>query len=141
MTLKAPFDMECILPHRPPMRLVDDIEQYSSKTLLARLEVRPDNIFLFGTGIFHRCGLLECMAQAVASLFGIRNCESEGEAKIGYLVGTGPVTYADIDVPVGAVLLIHVEEIGSTGGFGSYDCRITWDSRMVCEGIVKVLVE
>jgi len=139
MTGNRAYDMECILPHRPPMRLIDEIERATEKTLRARLTVRGDNLFL-ESGVFHRCGLLECMAHAVASLFGIRNCEAEGEAQIGYLVGAGPVTYADLDVPAGAVLVIEVEEIGSTGGFGSYRCRVSWDSRTVCQGIVKVFV-
>ena len=49
--MTVPWTLDELLPHRPPMRLIDAIEAFDpeAKTLTATVTVTPEQIFFFGT--------------------------------------------------------------------------------------------
>lgn len=91
--MTVPWTLDELLPHRPPMRLIDAIEAFDpeAKTLTATVTVTPGQIFFFGTeeGVPNWVAI-EYMAQASAALAGCydRHVAPDRPARPGLLLGT-----------------------------------------------------
>lgn len=87
------WSLEELLPHRPPMVLIDAVESFDpeQKTLTARVAITPKQIFYFG----ERDGVpnwvaIEYMAQTSAALAGCydKHVNPDQPARPGLLLGT-----------------------------------------------------
>jgi 3-hydroxyacyl-[acyl-carrier-protein] dehydratase len=58
-----------LLPQRPPMVMVDSLASCDARTVVTRLTVREENVFMEKEG-FSSSGLMECMAQTAAARTG-----------------------------------------------------------------------
>ncbi len=91
--MTVPWTLDELLPHRPPMRLIDAIEAFDpeAKTLTATVTVTPEQIFFFGAeeGVPNWVAI-EYMAQASAALAGCydRHVAPDRPARPGLLLGT-----------------------------------------------------
>ncbi|MGN0845791.1 MAG: 3-hydroxylacyl-ACP dehydratase [Kiritimatiellia bacterium] len=87
------WSLEDLLPHRPPMVLIDAIESFDAetKTLTARVAITPGQIFHFGEldGVPNWVAI-EYMAQTSAALAGRydREVAPEKPSRPGLLLGT-----------------------------------------------------
>jgi len=90
------WSLEELLPHRPPMVLIDEVESFdpATKTLTAKVTVTPGQIF-FLTGADGAAGVpnwaaIEYMAQTCAALAGCwdRHVAPDQPARPGLLLGT-----------------------------------------------------
>jgi len=85
--------LEDLLPHRPPMTLIDEVESFDpeAKTLTAKVTITPAQIFHFGAeeGVPNWVAI-EYMAQASAALAGChdRHVAPDAPARPGLLLGT-----------------------------------------------------
>ncbi len=112
-----------LLPHEPPMVLLDRAVSFEDATLIAEVDVRADSIFCQDDGVPGWVGI-EYMAQAVAAHSG---CQARLEGKppsIGYLLGTRSYECALTAFPVGKTLQVHVESLYTEMGLGAFACRI-----------------
>lgn len=87
------WSLEELLPHRPPMMLIDAVESFDpeAKTLTAKVAITPEQIFYFG----ERDGVpnwvaIEYMAQTSAALAGCydKHVNPDQPARPGLLLGT-----------------------------------------------------
>lgn len=112
-----------LLPHEPPMVLLDRAISFKDATLVAEVDVRADSILCQGDGIPGWVGI-EYMAQAVAAHAG---CQARLEGKppaIGYLLGTRSYKCSLAAFPVGETLQVHIESLYVEMGLGAFACRI-----------------
>lgn len=87
------WSLEDLLPHRPPMVLLDAVEAFDAeaKTLTARVTVTPGQMFHFGAaGGVPNWVAIEYMAQASAALAGCydRVAAPDRPMRPGLLLGT-----------------------------------------------------
>jgi len=86
------LDVTEILPHKPPMVLIDRVLEYNleQRSLLAEIDITPDSPFFDQTlGGVPACFGLEYMAQTVGTFSGIVDKESNLEAiEFGFILGT-----------------------------------------------------
>ncbi len=134
------IDAAKLLAHQPPMRLINTLQAVSEISASAEALITPDNIFLENNTL-HPSGLLECMAQTIAAFWGYQDMQSGGNVRIGYLVGIDKTEFFNIPVTPGDRIEITVEEIGSTGDFGAFQCLVEKAGKPVCRGVIKVLSE
>ena len=112
-----------LLPHDPPMVLIDKALSYDENSLVAEVVIRPDSAFCGANGVPGWVGI-EYMAQAIAAHAGARG-RLQGESPvIGYLLGTRSYTCSLAAFPVGATLLVHVEALFVEMALGAFACRI-----------------
>ena len=112
-----------LLPHDPPMVLLDRTISFDDATLIAEVDVRADSILCQGNGVPGWVGI-EYMAQAVAAHAG---CQARLEGKppsIGYLLGTRSYKCSLAAFPVGETLKVHIESLYVEMGLGAFACRI-----------------
>src|SRR5258707_6077248 len=76
-----------LLPHRPPMILLDEVVSWDGTTLAAALTIRPDTLFLEAEGVPAHIGI-EYMAQTCGAFAGAQAVDAGREVRIGFLLGT-----------------------------------------------------
>ena len=87
------WTLEELLPHRPPMVLIDEVESFdaASKRLTVRVTITPEQIFFFkGLDGVPNWVAIEYMAQASAALAGCwdKHVAPDLPARPGLLLGT-----------------------------------------------------
>lgn len=112
-----------LLPHKPPMVLLDRVLSYDDSTLVAEVEIRPDSVLCDDDGVPAWVGI-EYMAQAVAAHAGFK-ARLDGEPpQIGYLLGTRSYKSSVHYYPIGATLTVHIQALFVEMALGAFACRI-----------------
>jgi predicted hotdog family 3-hydroxylacyl-ACP dehydratase len=115
-----------LLPHDPPMVLLDRAVAYTDSTLVAEVDVRPDSILCGADGVPGWVGI-EYMAQAVAAHAGYQGRLAGEPPRIGYLLGTRSYQSSLAVFPLGATLAVHIESLFVEMSLGAFACRIELD--------------
>ena len=115
-----------VLPHDPPMVLLDRILAFEESTLIAEVTIRADSMFCDGDGVPGWVGL-EYMAQAVAAHAGLQARQRGEPPAIGYLLGTRSYLCEAETFPVGEKLTVHVESLFVEMALGAFACRVESD--------------
>lgn len=114
-------DIARLLPHQPPMRLLDRVVGWEQRRVEAEVDVRAGaSFFRPGVGIPAYVGV-EYLAQAAAVCFALlaRDSEPQGEAGVprpGMLVACRRYDSLSSAFPDGAVLAIRVWPASSPDG-------------------------
>lgn len=111
-----------ILPHRPPMLLIDEVVGWEGENLTCRRTIAAGDPFLEGER-FPGLALLEVMAQAVAAQRGLIGLARGDPVRVGFLVGCRDVTLRVDTLAIGEELRVVVEPLTSFGLMASYAAR------------------
>jgi predicted hotdog family 3-hydroxylacyl-ACP dehydratase len=123
--VKTDYNILDVVPHGVPMSLLDNIESYSDKKLVANVTIREDSMFCEPDGVPAWVGV-EYMGQAVAAYAGVRARIANQPVKIGFLVSTRRYESLCSHFPIGTSLSVSVNQItDSTIGLQVFICRIT----------------
>ena len=128
-------DLERLLPHRPPMVFVDDVERADEESCVARWTVPGESPWV-EDGRLLRAAFIEIAAQTAALHAGLAGAESGGPARRGHL---GMVAYFRIhgDAVVGDVLRSSARRVAAFGLLSRIECRI----ERVADGAATPLAE
>ena len=137
MTL--PLDAERLIPHRPPMRMIDELFEGGPGFGRARVRFGPDHMGV-ADGLVLEAALVECTAQTVAAVLGYAALQDSGENEgpaLGMLTGVSDFTIhrrpkAD------SSLLIEVRELKKLGRMHLVSAEVSCDGRIVAEGRLKI---
>lgn len=127
-----------VLPHGEPMRLIEEIVEYSRERIVACAEVRADSLFCeVATGVPAWVGI-EYMAQTVAAYSGIEEVQQQRAPSIGLLLGSRNYEAAVAHFSVGARLeivatLLHRD----ADNLVAFHCEILQDAAPVARADIK----
>lgn len=127
--MTVPWTLDELLPHRPPMRLIDAIEAFDpeAKTLTATVTVTPGQIFFFGTeeGVPNWVAI-EYMAQTAAALAGSwdRIESPDRPARPGLLLGTRKLDLKLEKFEDGRTYLVTAVSAFNDADAASFECTI-----------------
>lgn len=129
-----------ILPHRPPMLLLDEILAADEDSARARASITPDHVLydarLGGVPVWAG---IELMAQTCGCWAGYLSWRRNRPPKHGYLLSTRrytghvPVLENGAELEVVARLL-YLDD----GGLGSFECHISENGRRLAEARLGV---
>lgn len=130
--MTARYTPASVLPHRPPLLLVDRLLRWSATGLEAEADVGADNPFAEpGRGV-PRWLAIEYLAQAAGILDGIRLREAGLPVTPGYLLGTRLLDAIDGWFTPGQCLRLRVEElVQDASGLGAYAAELDDGSRRI----------
>ena len=131
-----------LLPHRPPMVLLDEACGMEGDCFKAKVRIRPGIPFFSpGEGGVPAWVGLEYMAQTVGACSGALGLAKGGIVKPGMLLGTRDYSAAIPLFPEGQELEVLVRiDIFQDGGVSSMDCRIrTQDGAIAAQAQVTVI--
>lgn len=86
------YTIQDLLPHGPPMLLLDAVDAVGNDCLVASLTIRPDSPFARHDGVPSHIGL-EYMAQACGALAGFLSLEAGLPVQVGFLMGARSASF------------------------------------------------
>ncbi|MCQ2394201.1 MAG: hypothetical protein MJ249_07920 [Kiritimatiellae bacterium] len=130
------WTLEELLPHRPPMVLIDEVESFdaASKRLTVRVTITPEQIFFFkGQDGVPNWVAIEYMAQASAALAGCwdKHVAPDLPARPGLLLGTRKLELNLAKFEQGRTYHVTAENAFSDADAASFACTITDDAGQV----------
>lgn len=131
------FLIEDLVPHAPPMRMVDSLVSYSETAVIVRSHIHEDHAFAQSEGVPAHVAL-EIMAQACAVWAGVEARHAGGRAQVGLLLGSRNCRIAVPFFAFGDTLTIHADLVFREGGMAIFDSRIEIAGRLVAQATLNV---
>lgn len=116
----CPYAVSDLLPHAPPMLLLDAVRGYDTGQLQAQVTIRDDSLFFRGEGVPAHIAI-EYMAQACGALAGIEALSAHRPVRLGFLLGTRNFRSTRDFFRSGERLLISVDEVFRDVEMGVFD--------------------
>lgn len=130
--------IEQLLPHAPPMVLLDRVIDAADEHLTAAVTIRTDSEFCRDGQVGAWVGI-EYMAQAVAAWSGWRARERGESVRIGFLLGTRRYEAHVGQFRVGDLLSIRVErEFQADNGLARFHAQIHRGDELCAEASISV---
>lgn len=127
------YPLETLIPHRPPMVLVDEILAFDgeAKSVTAAVTIRPEWCESWVA--------IELMAQTAAALAGLQDRAEgyTGAPRPGFLLGTRKLTLRIPQFAVGQRYLIQATSLFSDQESASFACTIMKDETVVAEATLN----
>jgi predicted hotdog family 3-hydroxylacyl-ACP dehydratase len=131
-------DLDDLLPHRPPMRMVETIESETDDGVECAARVPAGSAFDSG-GTAPVLVALEMAAQTAALFEALRRLRETGQAgaRIGYLVGARDVGFGRARVPVGQAFRAAVRLSGMALPLSTYAFEVAQEGEVVASGTLS----
>jgi len=130
--------IEDLLPHAPPMVLLDYVVEAADERLTASVVIRTDSEFCRDGRVCNWIGI-EYMAQAVAAWSGWQARQRGEPVKVGYLLGTRRYDTHVAEFVVGDTLTVSVErEFQADNGLARFRAQIHRGSELCAEASISV---
>ena len=127
----TPIPLDELLPHRPPMVLIDAVESFdaAAKRLTARVTIGENQMFFDGQGVPNWVAI-EYMAQTAAALVGYydRHVAPGQPVRPGLLLGTRKLDLKLERFEAGKTYHVVAENAFSDSDAASFVCRIENDT-------------
>lgn len=132
-----PIDAARVVPHRPPMLLIDNLLEVMERGALSEMTVRQDMLFVSPEGELDEAAYPEIISQAIAAQEGFRKLGSRNPELEGFLLG---IKNLDIvgRAKVGDTLRVSVYKTARLGDFGIIAGEIRRGDELLARGEIKV---
>jgi len=121
---ECPYPATDLLPHKPPMVLIDAVRGWEPGRLEATVVVRPGIAFFEpAQGVPAHVGM-EYMAQACGAYAGLQAMAAGEPVRVGLLLGTRRYLAHVGWFEPGQELGVKIAELFRDGSIGMFDCRI-----------------
>ena len=129
-----------LIPHDPPMALLDELVDHEGSRSACRVTIRPDSIFAGERGVPSYV-TLEYMAQAIAAHGGFLARTDGAPVQKGFLLGTPRLSTFRPFLAPGTVLRVEVEQVWGDDALLHFACRVIDEDtqEIVAESGVRVL--
>jgi predicted hotdog family 3-hydroxylacyl-ACP dehydratase len=129
--------LEALLPHRPPMILLDAVLACDVASLVATVTIRPTSLFLEAEGVPGHVGL-EYMAQACGAFAGMEALRKAEAVRIGFLLGTRRYIMHTPWFRLDECLTVSVSLGYRDEAMANFDGRIEIAGKLAAEGRLTV---
>lgn len=127
-----------ILPHRPPMLLLDALTHVEERAVACTVTVREGSPFVAG-GKASSLLAVEYFAQAVAAMFAYKARGDGAPPFHGLLLGARDLELAVPHFRVGDVLEVVCREHWGSGPVAHFQCSLARGAERVAAGAITVL--
>ena len=140
LTLGRHYQPLDLLPQRPPMLLLDAIDDYGEDWLHARINIHAGSFFFDPpNGVPGYVGL-EYMAQAALAHGGIEIAQRSERPQIALLIGCREYVCSRAHFAAGVALIVEAQLIlRDAADFTAYDCRIHCEGELLARSILKAV--
>jgi predicted hotdog family 3-hydroxylacyl-ACP dehydratase len=133
-------DLRALLPHRPPMLLLDGVEGVTAQGGTGRVRLDPGAWYVDASGCTPAWFGLEVMAQAIAACRGQHRAALGGAPRGGLLVGARGYRSEGAAFPPGAELAVTVRLLDEDpSGLATFQCELLHLGRSVAGATLTVM--
>lgn len=137
--LTLPMPAEKLIPHRPPMRLVETLLCFGDAAGLVEASFAPGALLADAEGVVAEVALVELLAQGYAVIKGYDDLLQNKEISKGYLVGVKKLKVTG-RVRCGERLQVRVRTVGSFEGFAVAEGEVERAGEIVARGTLKLWI-
>ncbi len=127
-----------LVPHGPPMRVLEEMLDWAPGRARCRLAVRAHAPFV-RAGRVASVVALEYMAQAVAACLGYEAYLSGGRIRVGMIVGVRKMDMLEPHFSVGDEVIVDVSRIRGDDEVSSFNGETKVDGRVVCSAQMTIV--
>jgi radical SAM protein with 4Fe4S-binding SPASM domain len=132
-----PTDVGHIIPHKPPMLLIDRLLEVKERASVSEMTVRDDMIFVDTGGRLDEASYPEIISQAVAAHEGFRRFGGRNPLVEGFLLGIKNLEILG-ESHVGDTLSISLYKKTKFGDFGILNGEVFNGEKLIARGEIKV---
>ena len=136
-------NLDDIMPHRPPMRMLEEVFPAGEGRAGGRMCVGADNPFLREDGLLERAAFPEIMAQCFAAAAGAKAKTAREAGSLapseGYLAALRHIVVHE-DVKKGDTLDIAVEVVAELSGVTVVAATVHCGATLLAEGELKIYI-
>ena len=136
-SLSLPLAAEKLIPHRLPMRLVEQLLEIDGKNGLVAAQITAECPLVDVTGKLEDIALVELIAQGYATLKGYLDHLEEKPVRQGFLVGIKKLNWFGV-ILAGEQLLIKIRTLAELDNFAVAEGEIWRGDALVASGEIKV---
>ena len=133
----CPWPIADLLPHAPPMILLDQVLGVDAQAVAAVVTIRSDHPFIAAEGVPVQVGI-ELMAQVCGAYAGANALAAGDPVKLGFLLGTRRYQAYDDWLRLGDRLEVRASLTFRDEEMGVFDCRIERRGELVAEAQLSV---
>jgi len=137
--LSLPLDAQELIPHRPPMCLVDRLIEIGGKNGIVEARVGTAEPLTDADGMLEDLALVEIIAQSYATLKGYIDRRDQLPVRQGFLVGIKKIV-RHASVQADDLLRVHIRTVAELGDFAIAEGEIRRGDELIAEGDVKVWI-
>ena len=127
-----------LVPHRPPMLLLDRVLSYDGERVVCETVLGPDSPFAEQGEVPAVVGI-EYMAQTIAAGAGLSARDKGDQAgRMGFLLGCRNLSIAVDSFQIGDRLTIEARRTWGENQIGSFACKVQRGSEVLVEGALTV---
>lgn len=119
-----------LIPHRPPMVLVDSVRKFDDNSIETSLLIRDELMFAQARGL-PSWTAIEIMAQSISAYAGLKGRQRGEPPQIGYLLGSRRLQLPIEFFAPGKTLVIRASEHYMHEGLGQFHCEIDYDGHTI----------
>ena len=138
-SINLPIAAEQLIPHRPPLRLIDRLLSYDGFQGVVESTFLSDSICLQDDGSIEQTAMVELVAQSFGAVKGYADRKEEKPGGKGFLVGVKRFTFQG-DAFSGERLLIYITKTGETDEFSLAEGRVMRGEEVLAFGNVMVYI-
>jgi len=127
-----------LLPHRPPMLLIDAVVEGDETHTVATASIGPTSTFV-QNGQLPAIVLVEYMAQCVAAFVGLDDLRNGRPVQVGFLLACRTASFEVESVVPGDDLRIEAKLLWMEGGMGRFDCHVERRGETIARANISVL--
>lgn len=137
--LTLPRSAAELLPHRPPMQLIDRLLASDGNSAVAETLPAGDHLFAGADGRLDPVALIEMFAQTYAAMQGFEDLRIGRAVKEGFLVGIRRIRIEGT-ARVGERLEVMVRTIGAIDGFAVAEGEVRSGGAVLAAGSLKLWI-
>jgi predicted hotdog family 3-hydroxylacyl-ACP dehydratase len=127
-----------LVPHRPPMLLLDRVLSYDGERVVCETVLGPDSPFAEQGEVPAVVGI-EYMAQTIAAGAGLSARDKGDQAgRTGFLLGCRNLSIAVDSFQIGDRLTVEARRTWGENQIGSFACKVQRGSEVLVEGALTV---
>jgi radical SAM protein with 4Fe4S-binding SPASM domain len=134
---RLPMDTAKLVPHKPPMLLVNKLLRVGEKESVSEFVIEKDTILVAEDGRLDEAYYPEIISQAIAAQSGFKNLRNGGPVSKGFLLGVKNLEILG-SAGIGDTLRIFVYKIAKYGEFGVIRGEIFKGEDIIARGEIKV---
>ncbi len=132
-----PVDAALLVPHKPPMLLIDRLLEIKERSSLLEMTVKDNTIFVGADNRLDDVSYPEILAQAIAAQEGFRKLGCRDYQPEGFLLGLKNLEIIG-SARVGDTLQIFVQKVAKYGDFGIIQGEVRKGNDVIARGELKV---
>ncbi|HUI45019.1 MAG TPA: radical SAM protein [Nitrospirota bacterium] len=132
-----PVDAGLLVPHKPPMLLIDRLLEMKERSSLSEMTVKADTIFVGEDNKLDDASYPEILSQAIAAQEGFRRLGCRDFQPAGLLLGMKNMEIMG-SAGVGDTLQIFVQKVARFGDFGIIQGEVRKGGDVIARGELKV---